>query len=360
MKKKIWIIVSILVILIGLSIIFAPIKDNKNIIEIGIIVPLTGPAANHGKDLMDGFNMAFDERSRYIDTSKYEIKLIIQDSQSSPQGGVNALQNIININSPVVVIGPVASSVMLAMIPIAEQNKVPLFSPAASSPKITNSGKYIYRMSLLAPEQAELLSEYAIKNGISKMGILYINDETGNSYMKAFEDKFTSKGGAIVIKESYDKKGIDFRTQIIKLKGAGIDGVFIPGVPRTTGLILKQAKELGLDIVFLGNYGTEGADLLTAAQGAAEGFVYASIPINIRFKEKFKLHYNKDVTIGAALGYDALNIVMSIVNDIGSDRELFINNLSQLKNFKGVTGTTTLLPNHDASKEVILKIVENH
>lgn len=335
-------------------------KKGKEIVEIGVIAPLTGASANHGKDLVEGINLAYKTAYKYIDTSKYEIKLLIEDDLSTPQGGVNALQKLIQTHKPVVIIGPVASTIMLAMIPIAEKNKVPLFSPAASSPAISNSGEYIFRMSLLAPDQTKLLSNYAFSNNIKRISILYVNDDTGISYMESFEKDFLALGGKIVIKESFDKKSVDFKTILLKLKNSGAEAVFIPGVPKTIGLIMKQAKELNIAMKFFGNYGAEGADLLTAADGAAEGFIYASIPISEQFSNEYFQTAQKQPTIGPALGYDALNITLKLINDNGNDREKFKQGLKGLKDFDGATGKTTILPSHDASKEVKLMIVRNN
>lgn len=335
-------------------------NSGKELVEIGVIAPLTGASANHGKDLVEGINLAYKTANEYIDTSKYEIKLLIEDDLSTPQGGVNALQKLIQTHKPIVIIGPVASSIMLAMIPIAEKNKISLFSPAASSPAISNSGEYIFRMSLLAPDQTKLLSNYAYTNGIKKMSILYVNDDTGISYMESFEKDFLALGGKVVLKEAFDKKSVDFKTILLKLKNSGAEAVFIPGVPKTIGLIMKQAKELNIAMKFFGNYGAEGADLLTASEGAAEGFIYASIPISEHFSNEYFLTANKQPTIGPALGYDALHIVLKVITENGTDRDKFKQGLKELKDFDGATGRTTILPTHDASKEVILKIVRNN
>ena len=334
-------------------------KDNKTIINIGIVVPLTGAASNHGKDLMDGINMAYGERSKFIDTSKYKINLIIEDDFSKPQGGVTAVQNIYQLHKPVVVIGPIASSIMLAMIPIAEENRTVLFSPAASSPKISNSGEYIYRMSLLAPDQTKLISDYAYSIGIKKAGILYVNDDTGISYMEAFKKDFTENKGEIVFSESFEKSGKDFRTHLLKLKESDTEALFIPGTPSTVGLILKQAKELNISIKFFGNYGSEGVDLLTTAKDAAEGFIYTSIPISEEFSKKYMDEHVKQPTIGPSLGYDALNIVLYIISTSGNNKEQFKLGIKNLQDYIGVTGKTTILPSGDASKEVFLKTIRD-
>lgn len=362
MKKNVWIgVIFIGFLILGALIVQLIInQQEENVIRIGIVLPLTGPAASHGKDIMSGLEMAYHEINASIRLRQPRLELFVEDDNSTPKGGVSALQKLIRTKHPPVVIGPVASSIMLAMIPLAEREKVVLFSPAASSPKISNSGQYIFRISLLAPSQTNALAEYA-KNQLAadRAAILFINDDTGLAYKKAFVKAFVKFDGKMVFEDSYGKDALDFRTQLTKLKTVDPQITFLPGIPRTIGLILRQAKELGIETQFLGNYGAEGSDLLTTGGNAVEGFVYTSIPISNEFIESFKEKNGRYPTIGAPLGYDALKIVWKIANEYGISSESIRKGLHMLKDYKGATGMTTLLPSGDAEKEVTLKIVRN-
>jgi len=361
MHKKTWVVVVAALMILGFAIVQScNRRQEENIVRVGVVLPLTGPTAGHGKDILSGIEMARNEIYASFMPDQPKLELIIEDDLSTPQGGVSALEKLIQTKRPPVVIGPVASSIMLAMVPIAEREKVVLFSPAASSPKISNSGKYIFRISLLAPSQALALAEYA-KNRLraDKAAILYINNDTGLSYKTAFREAFQNVGGTIVFEGSYEKTAVDFRTQLTKLKQLRPQVIFIPGIPRTIGLILRQSKELGLETQFLGNYGAEGADLLTTGGDAVEGFVYASIPITDEFIESFKKEHGRHPTIGAPLGYDALRIVWEIATKQGTSSQSILKGLCTLKNYRGATGMTSLLSSGDAEKEVFLKTVQN-
>jgi branched-chain amino acid transport system substrate-binding protein len=362
MNKKIWAISSVVIVLV-LVVIVVKLKvkeQDGNIVPIGVVLPLTGPSASHGKDAMGGLELAREEIESRRQPGQPRLELLIEDSLSSPQGGVSAIQKLIQTKKTSVVIGPVASSVMLAMIPIAEREKIVLFSPSASSPEISNTGDYIFRIALLAPPQAQALAEYAIDGlDVNRAAILYVNDDTGISYKQAFVESFSKLGGKVILEESYDKISTDFRLQLTKLKNAQPQIIFIPGVPRATGLILRQAKELGLDCHFLGNYGAEGADLITSGGDATEGFVYASLPISDKFTSLFKAKYNRVPTTGAPLVYDALHIISQIIADYGTSADAIKKGLSELKDYEGATGRMTLLPSGDADREICLKIVKN-
>lgn len=329
-------------------------------VTIGVVMPLTGRAADQGKDIVSGLELARDEINGGSSKDTPPLRLAIEDNRSSPKDGVSAIERLIQTQHPPVVIGPIASSIMLAMIPVAEREKTVLLSPAASSPQISNSGEYIFRISLLAPPQAAALAEYAVTElQAKKAGILYVNDDTGLSYRDAFRESFTSLGGSIVYEDSYDKTGTDCRTQLTKLKETEATVTFVPGIPQTIGLILRQAKELGVTMQFLGNYGAEGASLLSSGGDAVEGFVYTSIPISQEFEDRFEAEHGRHPTLGAPLGYDALMIVWHVIQEHGSDVESIRAGLSTLRDYKGATGATTILPSGDADKEVILKTVRD-
>jgi len=330
----------------------------KNTVTIGVVMPLTGRAADQGKDILSGIELARDEINAKRREHEPVLRLVVEDNHSTPKGGVSAIEKLIQTVQPPAVIGPIASSIMLAMIPVAERERVVLLSPASSSPKISNSGEYIFRISLLAPPQAETLAEYArTKLKAQKAAILYINDDTGQSYRNAFKKAFTSRGGTVVFEDAYDKRGTDFRTQLTKLKGTDAEITFVPGIPQTIGLMLRQAKELGIKMQFLGNYGAEGQNLLSSAGDAAEGFIYTSIPISQDFVERFKAKHGRHPTIGAPLGYDALMIVWHVIQEHGTSTEAIRSGLRTLKDYEGATGRTTILPSGDADKEVCLKYV---
>lgn len=359
--KKLLLIIAAVVILV-LAIVGAERAkrlghDEENVVTVGVVLPLTGKAADQGKDILSGIELAQDEINSERTPGQPRLELAVEDDMGDPRSGVAALEKLILTKRPPAVIGPIASSVMLAMIPIAEREKVVLLSPAASSPKISNSGKYIFRLSLLAVPQAEALAEYARSKMKAVRGaILYGNDETGVSYRDAFRDAFKAQGGDIVYEQAFDRSDTDFRIQLTKLKDANAELCFVPSIPQTIGLILKQASELGVDIQFLGNYGAEGESLLTTAGDAAEGFIYTSIPISDQFTVAYRNKTGKAPTIGAPLGYDALRVVWKTAVASESSEAVRIG-LGALRDYDGATGLTTMTSSGDADKEVCIKKV---
>jgi len=343
-------------------IVYFSLKDYESSqISIGVVLPLTGNSAVHGRDILEGINIAYDEYLKSPISSSLKIKLVVEDNFSTTKGSVSAFEKLAQLYDPPIVIGPVASSDMLSMVPIAEKNKIILFSPAASSPKLSNAGKYIFRMSLLAPDQTKVISDYALHTlGVKEAGVLYMNDDTGISYMESFVADFTESGGQVTFNEKFEKNSTDFTSHLLRLKTSKAPVIFVSGVPKTVGMIMKQAKELHLDIVFLSNYGAEGVDLLNVAKNAANGLVYTSTPLDSNFAAKYQKTNQKEPEVCVSLGYDAMKIVLTLLQENPQNQEALQVALSRLKDFEGVTGKTTILPSGDASKEIVLKTVTNN
>ena len=349
-----------LTVAIILALAFVSCQKKQNVVSIGAVLPLTGNAASHGQDAQKGMNMAFDDFMNTVDAASFNVKLIVEDNFSTTQGSVSALRKLIQLHQLPIVIGPITTTDMLAMIPIAEQNQTILFSPSVSSPMVSNAGKYIFRMGPLAPDQSKVITQYAFNElNVKKVAILYMNDDTGHSYRDAFASDFTALGGEIVFSEKFERNDIDFKSHLLRLRLANAEALCIAGTPKTTGLILKQAKEMNLDIKFLSSAGAEGKELIEIAQNAADGIIFTSVAIDDIFIKKFmEEHNNEFPSLGIVLGYDAMAITLKLLYENPNDIEKLRDALSQVE-FSGVTGRTIMTSGGDARKDIALKTVNN-
>ncbi|MDR0603749.1 MAG: penicillin-binding protein activator [Bacteroidales bacterium] len=361
MTKKIFITIGVIaVVAIGVIVWWNKTGKQQETVKIGVIIPLTGNAASQGQDVQKGMNMAFVDFMSSIDSTLFKVKLIVEDNFSTTKSSIAALEKLIQIEKPSIVLGPLTTSDMLSMIPIAEKNKTILFSPSVSSPKVSNAGKYIFRMGPLAPDQSKVITQYVANElKLKRVGILYMNDDSGNSHMEVFVPNFTVLGGEIVFNESFERNDIDFKSHLLKLKSLNAEALFIAGTPKTTGLILKQAKELNLDIKFVSSTGAEGYDCIEIAQNAAENIVYTSVAIDSVFIAKFRKKYNNQFpSLGVVLGYDAMAMTLKLLYENSNDTEQLREALSHLE-FSGVTGKTVMSASGDARKDIALKTVKN-
>jgi branched-chain amino acid transport system substrate-binding protein len=160
-------------------------------IKIGAILPLTGEAAEYGEDAKLGIDLAVEEINAAGGINGKMIQVVYEDSQATPSQGVAAIQKLITVDKVPVIIGAMASSVTLAIAPIAEENKVVLLSPASTAPQITEAGDYIFRNEVSdaygGKAQAELTWD---ELGIKNVAILCINNDYGVGTADTFKKNF--------------------------------------------------------------------------------------------------------------------------------------------------------------------------
>jgi branched-chain amino acid transport system substrate-binding protein len=239
-----------------------------------------------------------------------------------------------------------------------------MFSPCSSNPKVTQAGDYVFRNWPSDNYEGSLLAENAKNNlGVNKVAILYINNDYGVGLKDVFKAKFESFGGTVAVVESFDPNDKDFRTQLIKIKQAGADAIYVDSNPEEQPLVLNQIKQMGIKKIILGNGpSTETQDLLQKAKSAAEGmyFVSAAWKNPDWFKEQYKAKYGQDPAICSDVSYDALTLVALAIDKCGVDTACARDNLYQVKDYDGVAGKTTLDSNGDVvGKDFILKVIKN-
>ncbi len=339
--------------------------QEKETVKIGSVIPLTGNRAEGGSFIKNGIDLAVAEINN--DSSrKYAINIIFEDGQYKPDVGVTAIQKLINLDNVKFVIGELSSTVTLAMAPIAEQNKVILITPGSQSEKITTAGDYIFRTQMNTAQEAPFLADYLADRTNVTVHLMGINTDALQSFLSTFKTEYEKRGGKMGIVEKYEITDADFRTQLLKLQQANATYVILLSIPKSTGLILKQAKELGLNITFFGTTAVEGQELLTAGGNAVDGLLY-SYPYDETsedsamksFREKYFAVYGKKNEVLAANAYDTVRILSICFESIGTGVDAVKDCLYDTKGYKGASGEITFDENGDVSKPFIVKTVRN-
>jgi branched-chain amino acid transport system substrate-binding protein len=180
---------------------------------------------------------------------------------------------------------------------------------------------------------------------------------------KFFRETFTSGGGSIAMEQKYSEGDKDFRAQLTAVKAAGVEAVFVPGYYTEAALIVRQARDLGLTIPFLGGDGWEDEQLLKIAGDALNGCFYSTHfsaenndPAVAAFVAKYKTRWNGEVP-GAfsALGHDAIYVLADAIKRAGTTEGAKLRDaLAATKNVPGASGVTTLDQDRNATKPATL------
>lgn len=184
----------------------------------------------------------------------------------------------------------------------------------------------------------------------------------------AFKETFTELGGSLTAEEAYAAKETDFRTVLTNIKGSNPEVVYLPGYYEEVGLIVKQARELGLNVPFLGGDGYDSPKLVEIAGAENLNQVFYTNHYSpqddaedvVRFQEAFKAKYGREADAFNALGYDLAYLVADAIERAGeANPEKVKDALAATEGFKGITGTLSMDEFHNPVKAVTILEVKD-
>ena len=287
---------------------------NGNVIKIGVIAPLTGNYAQYGVAVKEGVELKVEAINNAGGINGKKIELVTADSKGDVQEAVNAFKKMVSQDKVNVVIGEVVSATSQAISGLAQQAKVPLISATATNLDVTKGKDFVFRTTFTDPYQGTATAKYAKSKGIKSIAIL---TNSSNDYSIGIANAFkaqAAKDGITITEEKYTNDDKDFKAILTKVKGQNPQAIFIPDYYNTIGLIISQAKDLGINAQYLGGDGWDG--IQTNFGKVAEGAIFASQfspddkAENVqKFMKAYKAKYNKEPIMFAALGYDTVQIV---------------------------------------------------
>ncbi|USK69329.1 ABC transporter substrate-binding protein [Peribacillus asahii] len=342
-------------------------------IKVGANLELSGGVASYGQSILEGLELALEEINKEgIDGKKIELTTV--DNKSEAAESTSAALKLTSQDKVSVIIGAATSGNTIAQVQIAQDSQTPVISPSGTSPDITfKDGKlndFIFRTSFIDPFQGTVAANFATKEVKAKNAAVYIDSASDYSkgLAKAFIEQFKANGGKIVAEEAYVAKDTDFRATLTRIKSAKPDFVFLPGYYEEAGLIVKQAREAGLDVPFMGGDGWDSPKLVEIAGADALNNTFITNHYSSgdpdekiqNFVKAFKAKY-KDKSPDAfnALGYDTGYFLADAIKRAGSADSVKIKEaLEATKDLELVSGTFTLDDKHNPIKSAsILEFV---
>src|SRR5207237_437566 len=166
-----------------------------------------------------------------------------------------------------------------------------------------------------------------------------------------FKDTFTGTGGKIVLEQKFSSGDKDFKAQLTAIKASNPEAIFAPCYYTEAGLIVRQARELGITVPVFGGDGWEAPELLQIGGKAMEGTYYSThysaedqSPKVQEFVKSYQKEYNGETPDAmAALGYDSVMVLADAIKRAGTTEEPKLRDaIAATKDFEGVTGKTTL------------------
>lgn len=345
-------------------------KKETNEIRVGGNFELTGGVSNFAQSAYKGVQLAFKEINDAGGINGKKINLIVADNKSEASEATNATTKLISQDKVVTIIGPIVSGSVLASAQVATENKIPMLTPTGTNEDITfKDGKvrpFLFRACFIDPFQGEIMAKFA-GNTLKAKNAAILKDSSSD-YAKqlgnVFRQVFEAGGGKITVEEAYLQKDTDFKSTLTKIKATNPDVIYVPGYYQEVGLIVKQARELGITVPILGSDGWDspktvelaGADALNNTYFCNHYSVEDSDPNIQKFVSSFKKEYKDEVPDAfAALGYDAGMMFADAVKRAGSDDPQKIRDaMEKIKDLQVATGKLTLDEKHNPIKSAVI------
>jgi branched-chain amino acid transport system substrate-binding protein len=340
------------------------------VIKVGEFASLTGKEAAFGQSSHKGTLLAIEQINASGGVLGKQIDLVYEDNLSKPGESATIVHKLISLDGVVAVLGEVASGRSLEAAPICQENHIPMISPSSTNPKVTEVGDYIFRVCFTDPFQGRLLANFAART--LKVTHVAMLTDVASAYSVGlagyFKEPFVAGGGTIVAEQKYSGGDKDFKAQLTAIKAGNPEAIFVPGYYTEAGLIVAQARQLGITVPLFGGDGWEAPELLEIGGAALEGTYYSThysaenqSPVVQAFVAKFKARYNGDTPDAmAALGYDSAVVLADAIKRAGTTAEPQLRDaIAATKDFMGITGQTTLDAERNATKSAVIITIKD-
>jgi branched-chain amino acid transport system substrate-binding protein len=246
--------------------------QDKPLIKLGFIGPVSGGNAQQGLGAQNGFLLALEQVNARGDFP-FQVEPVVLDDASDPQTGVAAAMKLVNDPAVVAATCHWNSPVALATMPIFNRAQMPMIVWGAISPKITEQNlPEITRVTpTLLTENKPLAEWTAGALGAKRVAVIADTSDYGVGNAGAFREYFTAAGGEILSEDLFPVGTIDFRTVLTRLRDAAPEAVYFGGVIAEAGILRKQMVEVGLDVPMIGISGFYDPEFIALAGAAAEG-----------------------------------------------------------------------------------------
>lgn len=328
MKRILSAVLALVMVLACFAFVGCNKAEDENVIKIGLIGPYTGDAAQYGLAVRNGAMLYLDQVNAEGGINGKQVQVIAYDNKGDDAEAINAFSRLVD-DGITALIGDVLTSNTQAVVGEAYPIGMPMITASATAASITyneETGEVynnVFRTCFIDPFQGEKMAEYA--NEVLGFETVAVIVQTGNDYSagltKAFKEKCAELGVTIVAEEGYATGDVDFNSQLTNILAAEPDCVYCPNYYEDVGMIVKQARAMGLDATFLGGDGWNSVSGYASAE-ELEGSYYCSAyaPASTEAVKAFEAAYIEKygadtLNMFAATAYDAAMVLCGALEE---------------------------------------------
>ena len=247
-------------------------------IRIAMAGPVTGSVAQYGDMQFIGAEMAIEQINKAGGVNGQQLEGVRYDDACDPKQAVAVANKIVN-DGVQFVVGHLCSSSTQPASDIYEDEGILMITAASTSPDITSRGyQLIFRTigldSLQGPTAGNFIADHVKPKNVA---VIHDKQQYGEGIATAVKQTLESKNIKVGLFEGINAGDKDFSSLIAKLKREGVDFVYYGGYHPELGLLLRQAKEKGLNVRFMGPEGVGNSEISAIAGPASEG-MYVTLP----------------------------------------------------------------------------------
>lgn len=244
-------------------------------LKIGALMPMTGDLQAYGEADVTGVQFAVKQINEAGGVNGEEVEVVVADTQTKPQAGVDAAQKLINVDGVDAIVGALSSGVTIPVAKtVTSREGVPQISNASTSPTITTlqDNDFLFRSVPSDAFQGVALAKLVEEKGLTNVGVMYVNNDYGQGLADAFVEAF---GGNVTAPIAFEQGQSSYRGELQRAAGVDAEALLVIGYPESGSVILRQALEGGYFDRFVFTDGMKapeiieriGADILEGAFG---------------------------------------------------------------------------------------------
>jgi branched-chain amino acid transport system substrate-binding protein len=339
---------------LGLSVVPAAAQE---IIPVGLVAPISGSVALDGQQEVAGAQFAVDRFNKAGRLGDKKIQLFIEDGECKPASSTAAAEKLITQNKVVALAGAFCSSATKSVQPISEKYGVPFVNGISADPSLTKPMRpWFFRTKIHNGLRANYYSKF-IGEGLQlkKLVALAVDDDFGRSAISSFTPVLKQYGTEFALVRYFKHGEVNYISMLNSVRSSGADGIFLVGEAQDGALILKQYKQLGLNLPVVGVGSFNTPEFFNMAGTDAEGVYNAEIwgsGVNYPGAQDFIDAWQKSKGaypgLYAMSGYVEMTAILEAVAKAGdSDREKIRGALESL-NWESPIGPIKFDADHQA------------